>query len=180
MNGLTFTLYVSGGTNGDLWEDWVSDRVQHTHCSWKATELKQLAAVALTVEECRRRGITMDVRRLSPRQSVTYLERLPNVVPFSRIGNVLPSREEEIDSFMEQHKGDYLTVAAWGDWHKSVPKGMVGVLAVRGGRTRTGQYASSDQRYFLVAGDEYDKRHENEAGCMVVDPARHPEVSAFN
>jgi hypothetical protein len=47
---------------------------------------------------------------------------------------------------------------------------MVGVVACRGGRVN-GQYASEEQ-YFLIPHDEYDKR--NPCGYTVVDTARHP------
>lgn len=72
--------------------------------------------------------------------------------------------------------GNFVTVAAWGDWHKSVPAGMVAVAACKGGRTDSGQYAGP-LHYFTVPEAEYEGRREP---CgFVVDPARHAEVAAI-
>lgn len=76
--------------------------------------------------------------------------------------------------FFEEHANDLLVISASGDWHGSVPEGMVGVVARVGGRgaARKPEAAGPD-RYFLVPKDEYDKR--NRFG-FVVDPARHQEI----
>lgn len=85
------------------------------------------------------------------------------------------SKLKDEAEFRERHKGDYIGVAAWGDWQEGVPKGMVGVFAVRGGRAPSGQYASSDQAYFLVPKSEYDARQ----GDFIIDEARHPRIDAL-
>jgi hypothetical protein len=74
----------------------------------------------------------------------------------------------------EKHKNDYVTVSAYGDWHKAVPKGFVGVFAVRGGRSENGRYASDDSACFLVPEVDYNS-NLNEIG-FVVDPTRHERV----
>jgi hypothetical protein len=53
----------------------------------------------------------------------------------------------------EANKDRYVTVAAWGDWQPGVPKGHVGVFAVRGGRLENGAYASTDSAYFILPED---------------------------
>jgi hypothetical protein len=72
-------------------------------------------------------------------------------------------------AFAAAHVDDYIVTAAWGDWHASVPDGMVGVVAVRGGRLATGAMASTDEAYFLVPETEYTSGGFG----FVVDPARH-------
>lgn len=67
----------------------------------------------------------------------------------------------------------YLSLAAWGSWHKDVPQGMVGVFAGKGGRERNGNYPP-DTSYFLVPETEYDAR--NGAQSFVIDEARHKRI----
>ena len=55
---------------------------------------------------------------------------------------------------------------AWGDWHKSVPKGMVGVQATPTGRPE------KNGRHFLVPAAEYTPH-------MAIDPERYDEVFDF-
>lgn len=69
----------------------------------------------------------------------------------------------------EANADKYVTLSAWGDWHKDVPKGMVGVFAGKGGRLRNGQYPA-DCKYFLVPAEEYDSRGEF---GFVIDEAKH-------
>jgi hypothetical protein len=56
--------------------------------------------------------------------------------------------------FKAAHAADYLVLSAFGDWHKGVPKGMVGVFAGKGGRTEHGHYPD-DCKWFLVPDEEY-------------------------
>lgn len=66
VNGLEFTLNVSGGTNFHLgvsgWTDWIRTTA-HTHCSWTIGNLKKLAAVAWTIQECKDNGVKVKSRR---------------------------------------------------------------------------------------------------------------------
>ena len=71
-----------------------------------------------------------------------------------------------------QYHDQYVTVAAWGDWHRNVPAGMVGVCAVRGGRNEAGRYASTDEKYFLVPSAEYDAPRAVPIG-FPIDEGRH-------
>jgi hypothetical protein len=74
--------------------------------------------------------------------------------------------------FDREHAADYVVTAAWGDWQKGVPAGMVGVVATLGGRGKDG-----GRKYYLVPKAEYDARG---GGCgFVIDLARHPEVEDF-
>lgn len=85
---------------------------------------------------------------------------------------------EEI--FYAEHFNDWLTIAAWGDWQPGVPKGMVGVCAILGGRSRTALLKDrSPERWFLVPEAEYATRCSNAGGSFVIDPARHQEVPCF-
>lgn len=67
--------------------------------------------------------------------------------------------------FYASHAGDWLTSAAWGDWHDEVPEGMVGVVARVGGRPNPHGMTG----YFLVPEDEYDAR----GIAFVIDLERH-------
>ena len=79
------------------------------------------------------------------------------------------ARDEELAR--ERNKNNYVTMAAWGDWHERVPKGMVGVFAGRGGRQADGQYPP-DTKYFLVPSVEYDNRAPH---GFVINTERHME-----
>lgn len=65
------------------------------------------------------------------------------------------------------HQGQLIVTSAFGDWHEDVPAGMVGVVAVVGGRT--GNTLSEDQeQYYLVP------KAEDQLRFFVVDPSNHP------
>jgi len=66
--------------------------------------------------------------------------------------------------FDAAHADDYVTRAAWGDWHHAVPTGFVGVLATR--------RQDGDDRWFLVPASEY-QHHRPSSFKFVVDVARH-------
>lgn len=91
---------------------------------------------------------------------------------------VIPEGQSHVKDeqrFREEHKNDFIVVAAWGDWHKAVPEGMVGVFAGRGGRTARGAYPK-DVAYFLVPEEEYDQASPF---GFVVDPKRHKKIKAI-
>ena len=68
--------------------------------------------------------------------------------------------------FRAAHAGDLVAIAAWGDWHASVPKGKVGVVATRGG-VRPVYGAPVAEEMFLVDEVRYAAR---EWFGYVVDP----------
>jgi GNAT superfamily N-acetyltransferase len=74
--------------------------------------------------------------------------------------------------FLRINQNEYIGLAAWGDWHKDVPPGMVVVLAGRGGRTVKGQYPK-DTAYFVVPQEEYNERGPF---GFVIDPERHERI----
>lgn len=109
----------------------------------------------------------------------------------SHFGVVLePGESSQKDQyvFSQEHKNDWVTISAWGDWYDGgndwapVPKGFVGVVATLGGlrwdpndclkSARAGVPYVVTKRKFLIPSLEYDAR-----GCFgfVVDPARHQE-----
>lgn len=71
-------------------------------------------------------------------------------------------------AFKKAHENDYVTRAAYGEWHNAVPEGKVGVYAVR--------ETDGDEAYFLVDKDEYAKRN----GSFVVDTERHARVAGWS
>lgn len=75
--------------------------------------------------------------------------------------------------FLTQHKNDQIVVSAFGSWDKSVPTGMVGVVAVTGGRS-VGNL-NPPATYWLVDEIEYAEAHKQPGytGDFVIDPARH-------
>jgi hypothetical protein len=71
--------------------------------------------------------------------------------------------------FDARHKDDYVVKAAFGDWDRNVPKGMVGVVASKGGSREAG----SEEAWFLVPAAEYEGRDK---GGFVIDEARHKRI----
>ena len=69
-------------------------------------------------------------------------------------------RDEQV--WKKAHAQDWQGVSASGDWHASVPKGMVGVMLVKGGRDdRNGGYSHRPMRYVLVTKEAYAARDPN-------------------
>jgi hypothetical protein len=88
------------------------------------------------------------------------------------------SSKRDEQQFYERNKNNWLTIAAYGDWHASVPKGMVAVAATIGGRRR----AAGPERYFLIPASEYaaypgDPKHRF---AFVIDPSRFTEIRPLN
>lgn len=84
-------------------------------------------------------------------------------------GETIPAGESYIKDerqFAVDNADKWVVTAAWGDWHGQVPKGMVGVVASKGGNRTPG----TERRYYLVTKEEYDKR--NHYG-FVIDEAKH-------
>lgn len=62
--------------------------------------------------------------------------------------------------FYTANKDNWVCTAAWGSWHEHVPKGMVGVVAQKGGRK--GMFKGDvEERFALVAEDKYKGRTTN-------------------
>lgn len=84
-------------------------------------------------------------------------------------GTIIPIEESFIKKnrkFDEDNKNNYVVIAAWGDWHKNVPKGMVGCLATKGG------VRGIEGKYYLVPSQDYH-------GSFVIDQNIHQEVQNF-
>lgn len=89
-------------------------------------------------------------------------------------GRQIPEGESTLKDerlFYERHASDFLVISAFGDWHKKVPKGSVGVLARVGGRQGPGP-----EKWFMVPGEEYKLSRQQ----FVVDPARYPEIESLS
>lgn len=88
-----------------------------------------------------------------------------------------PMPLDDEDKFKIEHKNDYISLAAWGDWHEKVEKGFVGVFAGRGGRTPEGSYPE-DTAYFLVPSEEYET--DKSRYGFVIDEARHTRIDPIS
>lgn len=77
--------------------------------------------------------------------------------------------QEIEDAFYAENAGKLHVVSACGDWHQSVPKGMVGVAAVIDGN----RIKSRDRKWFLVPAEEYAKRSIS----FIINPEKHPEIA---
>jgi hypothetical protein len=75
--------------------------------------------------------------------------------------------------YLKKHKEDWLTVAAFGSWHKQVPEGYVGVCATIG----CSRSPHAMARYFIIPETEYEQREF--LNPFVVNPNRHQEVPNF-
>ncbi len=62
---------------------------------------------------------------------------------------------------------NYVAISAWGDWHHNVPKGMVLVLATKGG------IRENPRKWFLIPADEYKMN-------FVIDPTRYASSESIN
>lgn len=87
------------------------------------------------------------------------------------------SRARDEAAFYASHANDWIVSAAWGSWQKGVPEGMVGVCAVLGGRSATGNAKDAVEKYFLVPDGEYAART---GFGFVIDLERHKETSYAN
>jgi hypothetical protein len=82
---------------------------------------------------------------------------------------VLPSEsiERRRQLFERENKNNFVVTSAFGDWHKNVPPGHVGVLAQR----------QNEKRWFMVTKQEYNTR-DNQP--FVIDLDKHTEVEDFH
>lgn len=86
--------------------------------------------------------------------------------------------QEEADIAL--HKEDWIGISAFGDWHPNVPKGKVGVVAVKGGRgLRTAYIEGKEERWYLISAARYDDHTLRcRLGYIVQDGDE--QVSPFN
>ncbi len=68
--------------------------------------------------------------------------------------------------FHEKHANDFIVTCAWGSWAEHVPQGMVGVLAIRGGREK-GVCQNAERAYWLVPQSEYDTNISKQFGFVI-------------
>ena len=99
---------------------------------------------------------------------------LPGIYRFLTGIEVTPQTSSALAAkrFEMNHRKDWVVIAAFGDWHKSVPPGMVGGIAVLGGKRTPG----AEERYFIIGKNRYEDR--NRFG-YVVDDALDIEVGKF-
>lgn len=71
--------------------------------------------------------------------------------------------------FAQDHANDWVVICAFGDWEKTVPNGMIGCIATKGGK-RGHVNAPVEEKKFLVPDEEYKARGRF---GFVIDPARH-------
>ena len=86
-------------------------------------------------------------------------------------GEEVPEEESHVKSdraFGTKHANDWVAISAFGDWAEGVPKGMVGVLATKGGSRKPG----AEKAWFLVPKEEYDTRQSQ---GFVIDPSKHEQ-----
>lgn len=65
----------------------------------------------------------------------------------------------------------FVVASAWGDWQQGVPKGMVGVLAMR--------RSDGNKIFALVPKEEYNEKKNLKVGkadVFVIDPAHHQTI----
>lgn len=87
------------------------------------------------------------------------------------------SQTRDLAVLMERHKNNLIARTAFGDWHPQVPEGMVVVYATLGGKGGAAAEADPESGYFLVPGDEYQRKSW---AFFVVYPAKHPQIEDFD
>jgi len=75
--------------------------------------------------------------------------------------------------FTQEHTNDWIAIAAWGDWHKDVPKGMVGVCCQPAGIARQ---RNAPSRYFLVPSEDYSSDELNTPVGFICEPSPSPNA----
>jgi len=96
-----------------------------------------------------------------PFQVITLLDESVNKEKSWKLRNLI----------RELKRDGHYTICAYGDWHKKVPKGFVGVTATIGGVRSI--YGNRNEKHFLVPADEYQCRTNGEP--FKIDPSRHSE-----
>ncbi len=74
IQGRKCHLNVSGGGGSGGWTDYVR-RVAHIGCGWSLSALRQLAAIAVSPDECRNEGVTLEIEPLANDQRRGFVER---------------------------------------------------------------------------------------------------------
>lgn len=67
--------------------------------------------------------------------------------------------------FRNRNVENYIVASAFGDWADWVPKGMVGVYAVRD--------ADRSKKWFIVSAEEYARQRKH---GFVIDLSKHQEI----
>jgi hypothetical protein len=122
--------------------------------------------------------VTIFPERFEETTVISAKETLRNTYPaqYERFYGVTlkPGESHNRDSevFHAEHANDYLVLSAFGDWHKDVAKGFVGVFAGKGGRTKQGHYPDQT-KWFLVPDAEYKPG-------MVLDPGKYAEMAPIS
>jgi hypothetical protein len=80
------------------------------------------------------------------------------------------------EQFYEENKGSWIAIAAWGDWHKDVPAGMVAACALLGCYAET--RSSKERRFFLIPASEYSLGPSDKAPrfAFVINLEKHKEI----
>jgi hypothetical protein len=78
--------------------------------------------------------------------------------------------------FYEENKNNWIAVAAWGDWHKDVPAGMVAAAARLGCDAE--KRSSKEWRFFLIPASEYSPRPSDTTPrfAFVINLEKHKEI----
>jgi uncharacterized protein DUF7007 len=80
------------------------------------------------------------------------------------------------EQFYEENKNNWIAVAAWGDWHKDVPAGMVAAAARLG--CDADKRPSKERRFFLIPASEYAPGPSDKAPrfAFVINLEKHKEI----
>ena len=76
---------VSGGTANGCWTDFVR-RLAHVGCGWTIAALRRLAVVATSPDECRARGITLEIKGLEDGRREGFVQAAAVVTMRPRLG----------------------------------------------------------------------------------------------
>lgn len=135
-------------TMGDRYQVW-EVLVGEEDCDWAVVLLSLRDTNAALASACGKylsETVTLaEVRNAVRDWNPDFWYGLTGEMPTADESYVVRKREFERDN-----ADNYVTRAAWGDWHKKVPTGFVGVVASR--------KSDGHERYFLVPSADYQAR----------------------
>lgn len=85
IHGRKCHLNVSGGSGNCGWTDYVR-QVVHVACRWTIASLRSLAAIAFSPDECRAKGVTLEIEARNDYQQASFTEAAAAITMRPKVG----------------------------------------------------------------------------------------------